>query len=281
MIQYRKMKHADIPAGLALCRSAGWNQLAADWEIFLKESPDGCMVAVDETRKVVGTVTTINYEDRFSWIGMVLVDPLKKKQGVGTQLLHEALTILKNQKSIRLDATPAGREIYLRLNFTDEYPLKRMYTLSPVTPETLRAEVTQMNKHDLDPIFVIDEEVFGANRKNLLLHLWKNNRQLAHVLKIHDRVVAYCFGRNGYLFTHIGPVIGENVDHAKQLVAAALQNCKRNPVSLDVSHNNEWLDWLSSMGFKEQRSFMRMYRGSNDSPGKVEKQFAILGPEFG
>lgn len=78
MIEYRKMLKSDIAAGLALCRAAGWNQLEKDWNLFLELAPEGARVAIDEDGKVVGTVTTINYEDRFSWIGMVLVDPGKK-----------------------------------------------------------------------------------------------------------------------------------------------------------------------------------------------------------
>ena len=36
MIAYREMTPDDIPAGLNLCRLAGWNQLARDWELFLQ-----------------------------------------------------------------------------------------------------------------------------------------------------------------------------------------------------------------------------------------------------
>src|SRR5690349_4279254 len=126
MIEYRKMTLGDIDAGLSLCRSAGWNQLENDWKLFLTLSPDGARVAIDETGKVIGTVTTISYEYHFSWIGMVLVDPEKKRQGIGTHLLREALRVLENMDTIKLDATPAGREVYLKLGFVDEYMLSRM-----------------------------------------------------------------------------------------------------------------------------------------------------------
>jgi hypothetical protein len=51
---------------------------------------------------------------------------------------------------------------------------------------------------------------------------------------------------------------------------------------LDISHvDQKWKAWLTSIGFIEQRSLTRMYKGRNSRPGKPEKQFAILGPEFG
>ncbi len=83
-------------------------------------------MAVDEEGKVAGTVATVRYEDHFSWIGMVLVDPARKRQGIGIQLLREALQILSGEETVKLDATPEGRQIYLQLDFVDEYPLTRM-----------------------------------------------------------------------------------------------------------------------------------------------------------
>ena len=126
MIAYREMTPDDIPAGLNLCRLAGWNQLARDWELFLKIHSNGCRVGVDDDGNVVGTVTTIPYENHFAWIGMVLVDPSKRRQGIGTQLLREALQLTADHETIKLDATPAGREVYLKLGFVDEYRIIRM-----------------------------------------------------------------------------------------------------------------------------------------------------------
>src|SRR5262249_51819494 len=66
---FRDVTPADIAAGLELCRAARWNQTERDWELFLQLSPEGCRVAVMDER-VVGTVATAPYEDRFAWIGM-------------------------------------------------------------------------------------------------------------------------------------------------------------------------------------------------------------------
>jgi hypothetical protein len=38
---------------------------------------------------------------------------------------------------------------------------------------------------------------------------------------------------------------------------------------------------LRSAGFTYSRPLVRMYRGSNDHPGRPERLCAILGPEFG
>ena len=280
MIAFRSMRSNDIPAGLALCRASGWNQLAPDWEIFLQLSPDDCRIATKNDR-VIGTVTTIRYQKFFSWIGMVLVDPRNRGQGIGIQLLHDALQILRNEETIKLDATPAGREIYLRLNFVDEYRLSRMSINGP--PKNLEVSATRpIHKKDISRVANFDREIFGADRQPLLEWMLEGAPEYAFIIEDNNDVQGYCLGRHGHDFTHIGPVIATNSGIAKDLVSAALFNCVDQPVILDAMHfDPEWIEWLSSIGFTEQRSFIRMYRGRNRFPGLPENQFAILGPELG
>lgn len=283
MIRYRLMTPADIPAGLSLCRSAGWNQIARDWELFLTLSPEGCLVAIDDQGKVAGTVTTVRYADRFSWIGMVLVDPEKQRQGIGLGLLRESLQVLHPEETVKLDATPAGRGVYLKLNFTDEYRLSRMH-MAEVSVAALPASVTArpVTAADLPALLDFDREVFGADRKPILEWLLNGGQQYAFLVNEKTRIRGYCFGRSGHNFTHIGPVISEDIDTAIQLVSAALRNCIGSQVVVDALHHTpEWIHGLTSIGFYEQRPLIRMFRGTNTWPGIPEKQFAILGPEFG
>jgi GNAT superfamily N-acetyltransferase len=273
MIEYRKMLKSDIAAGLALCRAAGWNQLENDWNLFLDLAPEGARVAIGEDGKVVGTVTTINYEDRFSWIGMVLVDPEKKRQGIGTQLLREALKILQRLDTVKLDATPAGREVYLKMAFVDEYILSRMVLTAKAN--AVPNKVINVSDEHFDYILQQDKNVFGASRENLLKRMFKNYPKLSFTINN-----SFSFGRKGFNFTQIGPVIAEGIDDAKHLVIAALNNIE-GPVVIDVMDNSPFQQWLMSLGFTEQRKLIRMYRGKNSYPGIPAKQFAILGPEFG
>ena len=277
MIHYRKMTADDIDASLALCRSAGWNQLENDWKLFLDLTPGGSSVAIDENGKVVGTAATIDYEDHFSWIGMVLVNPEKKRQGIGTQLLREALKTLEKQETAKLDATPAGREVYLKLGFVDEYTLSRMVLREKSKLPFSDAAQTKME--DISSILHEDEKVFGASRRELLKRIYQNNPELSFIIKT-DAHTGYSFGRKGYNFTQIGPVIAHDEAGAMQLVSAAL-NKLNGPVVIDVMDNSPFQQWLKQLGFTEQRKLIRMYRGTNAYPGIPEKQFAILGPEFG
>ncbi len=285
MIHYRDMSPADIEAGLALCRASRWNQVRRDWELFLCLSPHGCRVAVKDER-VIGTVATVCYEDRFSWIGMVLVDPAERGQGIGTQLLHEALAVLEDEQSIRLDATPAGHAVYEKLGFVDEYNLSRMERPLPVSE--MRSEnnpARPVTEADLPQVHEMDREVFGTDRSLTLKWMLEGAPGYAWVITRGSRIRGYMFGRHGFNFEHIGPVIAEDYETARQLVIACLNTQQKGQARsfiLDASrHDAEWKLWLESIGFKEQRPFIRMFYGANPYPGLPEKQFAILGPEFG
>src|SRR5258707_9241947 len=119
MIRIRTMTAADLPLGLRLCRSAGWNQTEADWQRFLDLQPDGCFVA-EYNGTPAGTTTTCIFGS-VAWIAMVLVEESARGRGIGTALLHHALEFLDDRgvATIRLDATPLGLSLYERLGFVE------------------------------------------------------------------------------------------------------------------------------------------------------------------
>jgi ribosomal protein S18 acetylase RimI-like enzyme len=282
-MMFRKMEWTDIPSGLSLCRSAGWNQRSRDWEIFLKLDPQGNRVCVNDEGNVIGTVTTIRYGNHFAWIGMVLVDPNHQRKGIGFGLLEESMQVLKNENCIKLDATPAGRQVYVKLGFEDEYELSRM-SASSIHNQHLVSHPTAaaLTSDDFERVRSLDLKVFGADRMMLLSQMLDGAPELAFQVTEDDHLKGYCFGRPGYRYTHIGPVVATSVEVAKDVVSAALKHVGNKPVILDVPHHDEsWLDWLKSLGFSVLRPFIRMYRGNNQWPGIPQNQFAILGPEFG
>jgi GNAT superfamily N-acetyltransferase len=279
-IAYRDMTMADIPAGLLLCRQAGWNQVARDWEIFLKLSPRGCRVAT-ALGQVVGTVASISYQDRFSWIGMVLVHPDYRKQGLGMELLRQAMAILPPGQTIKLDATAAGRQVYLKYGFVDEFELSRMEAKIDQPPRQPKA-ARLIQKADLPALAAFDEQRFGAHRGPLLTFVFEASRGLSFIADGANGISGYLLARHGNEFIHLGPVVAESREVAIVLVLEALASCSGRRVIIDSPQFDEgWREWLKSLGFSEQRTLMRMYHGNNDHPGLAGMQYAILGPEFG
>jgi GNAT superfamily N-acetyltransferase len=279
MVTTAPMRPEHIPDGLRLCRAAAWNQTARDWARFLDEAPDGARIATVDGR-VVGTAATIRYGDAFGWIGMVLVDPAARGRGIGTRLFDEALGLLSDIPVARLDATPAGYPLYLKRGFVEEYRLHRMTITSAASRQPVAAGVRAVRPDDLTGMLAVDVTAFGAARATMLRWMLEGAPEMAWLADDGTRVRGFVLGRHGHVFDHIGPVIAADVDTAAALTVAALAATSR-PVVLDATpHVPGWLEWLTSRGFVEQRELIRMTRGAAPATER-ERQFAILGPEFG
>ncbi|MBK9314501.1 MAG: GNAT family N-acetyltransferase [Acidobacteria bacterium] len=281
-ISFRSMRPGDIPSGLRLCRAAHWNQTGRDWELFIKLSPQGCRVAL-RNEYVIGTVATVCYEDRFSWIGMVLVDPAERGQGIAGSLMAEAMNALKDMPSTRLDATPAGHAVYRKLGFVDEYTLSRMEVVADRRDFGCSGNPGRpMTERDLPDVAIFDRDVFGADRHVILEWMFDGAPEYAWITEERGRITGYAFGRHGFNFEQIGPVVALDQQDARHLVAACLSQGKDKRFILDATHHeSDWRAWLESIGFIEQRPFIRMFYRDNPFPGMPHNQFAILGPEFG
>ena len=125
-IQVRSLTVTDLSFAEELSQLAGWNQTHQDWRRLLDYEPDGCFLADLEGRPA-GTVTTTSYGTTLGWIGMMLVHPESRRQGVATALMQQSLNYLREKgvACIKLDATPAGQPVYERLGFTAEWEFCR------------------------------------------------------------------------------------------------------------------------------------------------------------
>jgi GNAT superfamily N-acetyltransferase len=275
----RTMTNADIPAGMRLKDLAGWNQTPADWLCFLESSPQGCFVA-EVGGMVVGTAATIVYEGRFAWIGMVLVDPEYRGRGIGTRLLEKTIEHLDGIGigTMKLDATPAGRPIYQRLGFVDEYEIER-WLLKRAVPQASSAS----GPHSVsDAVLQLDHEIFGADRVHLLRSLVAENPDFALAAGRDGEIAGYAFGRRGTLADHLGPWMAHEEKNATELLDEFLRRSRREIVFVDALKDRRFVsELLAARGFTVSRPLTRMVRGPNLYPGRPDLLCAILGPEFG
>ena len=275
------MTAEDIPAGLALCRASRWNQLARDWEQFLRLDPHGAAVAVRNGR-VIGSVATLRFGDRFAWISMVLVDPAERGQGVGRALLLHGLSLLDGIVA-RLDATPAGEVLYRKLGFEAEYGLARFQRdAAPLPNAGAEPHVGALGSSDWPALLAWDADVFGADRSAMLQWLADGAPEYAWVSRSAGRIDGFLLGRHGHAFEHLGPVIAADVNAARRLVSTCLALHPGRSFIIDApDHHPEWQVWLTQAGFTMQRPFTRMFRGDHRHRGRPGHVFASIGPEFG
>jgi ribosomal protein S18 acetylase RimI-like enzyme len=277
-MRIRQMARRDIPAGMQLKETAHWNQTKADWEFFLSAHSEGCFVSEVDNR-VVGTVTTIVYEDRFAWIGMLLVDREFRNCGIGRALLQQAIQHLDSRgiPCMRLDATPQGRPLYKKLGFVVEYEIERWRVKRRGTQTNCGATAPRLGK-----ALQLDREVFGADRSALLRALAQSAPEFVQVLVGPTGVSGYSFGRHGSHSDQLGPWVAHDESGAEQMLDTFLARSARESIVVDCVKSNPWARGaLAARGFELARPLTRMRRGENIHPGRPEVVCAILGPEFG
>jgi len=270
-----------IPFGMQLKDMAGWNQLPVDWERFIQWEPQGCFLALSEGERA-GTAITINYDNRFGWVGMVLVHPDQRRKGIGTKLLMVCIEYLESSGvgAVKLDATPMGKQLYDTIGFVDEYMVERHQVRAASRGEQTGVEaLTESHLHAIAPI---DLEAFGADRTRVLARLQSEEQTDAFVAFGPSGPDGYIFVRPGMNADYIGPWVATSTDVATRLLGQALDARAGRDVLIDVSLANESAPQIiADHGFTKQRHLIRMYRGSNDYPGRAELVYSVTGPEVG
>jgi GNAT superfamily N-acetyltransferase len=281
-LDVRDMTEADLEDGVRLSRASGWNQTIEDWRLLLSLGPGLFRVAVEEGR-IVAAGGAVRYGDALAWICMILVDPARRGRGLGTRIFDdvldrtEALVRTSGLRVAGLDATPAGRGIYVQRGFQDAGGIVRMRA-----QEAAHAPggVRPLAAEDLAAVLAFDRDVFGADRGAVLRWAFASAPDLAWVGR-RAGTTAYCFGRHGDHSDQVGPVVADDPALAREFVSACLSRPRSRPLVVDARTDPAWLAALAGMGFREQRPFTRMYRGEARPAARPALELAVFGPEFG
>jgi ribosomal protein S18 acetylase RimI-like enzyme len=283
-ITLRPLRFEDLSVADELRHAAGWNQTPADWRRLLSLDPEGCFAAVDQD-KVVGTATTTSYGTGLAWIGMVLVHPSRRNQGIGRQLLTTCLEYLRGKgvKCIKLDATPAGQILYETMGFQVEWPLDRWMKAESGAPEIAcpaRVPAT-VKTDDWDEILQLDRQVFGGERAALLRLLGKDSIQTVVCRGTDGGMEGFGFLRSGVHADYIGPVVAQT-EEAGQSIAHRFLHASLRPLIWDIpAPCAEASAWAAKWGFVRQRPLGRMYLGKNEAVGLPQNVWGISDPATG
>jgi ribosomal protein S18 acetylase RimI-like enzyme len=284
-ISVRLMSPRDIPFADSLRSMAGWNQTVHDWAGFLAFAPNGCFIAeVDGVP--AGTATTILYEGKVGWIGMVLVHPEKRRLGVGNALLRHTIASLRSQGAIaiKLDATPAGKNVYLPLGFCEEYNLTRFEGNVPTAapPSSAEHDVQSFTAAHIQQVADFDLRVFGVARPSVFSSLITRSPNLCFVTYDRSSVCGYLIAREGATALQLGPWAARSPDIAISLFRTFMDQTPGRRLFLDIPGPNlDAARYLGSVGFKSQRDFTRMYLGANPLPGTPTLVYGTSGAEKG
>lgn len=252
--------------------------------------------------------------DSVAWISMVLVLPEHRRQGYAKRLLRDALAWLSEPAQRHLlpvlDATPAGREVYLQEGFSDSWGFTRWQSEASSTKpgmlntladrsersvsirslaSTSQAGVPDTLKNEL---LRLDCTAFGADRSQLIAALIERAPQSAWfataVVAGEPCVSGYVLARPGRNATQIGPLVALDLTSARALLAQVLARVD-TPLFIDIPDEQlAFRELVEASGFTAQRPFTRMvFRSERNelieqqAPGDPSVIWAVAGPELG
>lgn len=232
----------------------------------------------------------------FAWVSMVLVLPAWRGHGLAGELMRHALAELAARR-LRpvLDATPAGRPVYLKQGFVDGWSFTRWRLPSgaggapPGAPRRAPGRgVRPRASGDWPAIEALDSAAFGANRLPLLRTLARRLPQVAWVAEQGAGLSGYLLGRDGRTALQLGPLVADDDRRALALLQAALPevaataSASGRDVIVDLRDECRGIAaWLQGIGFASERSFMRMVHGGGSPPGDAARMVLLAGPELG
>ena len=279
-VEIRLLFESDIPSAMRLKEAAGWNQTEADWRRLLLLEPNGCFAALRDDR-LVGTTTTTTY-DQLAWIGMVLVDPQHRRQGIAAKLMSVALDYLNGKvETIKLDATALGQPVYEKFGFEVESTVERWTGTANSTGRETENQ-TVLEPDEISDLLDLDLLAFSADRSELIERLIDDSYVSPVLMRAEDGALSgYALARSGTKKTYVGPVVANDPRVIQTLLDRMLGQLSSRDVYIDI--NKECISntgVLSERGFAKERELIRMVKGGPDrktSPLVV----AIAGPEVG
>lgn len=299
---------ADVAGGMLLSAGAGWNQTPDDWAFFIEQGHAiGFKTA---SGLLIATAAALAYGGGFGWVSMVLVAPDWRHRGLASLLVDNCVKRLRAlDVTPVLDATPAGQPVYRHLGFRVGFEFERWEgTLQAAPAPSDRAAghashteddrfdtdtrddrpdigsadddaaIRRATRSDLDVIAALDQAATGIGRRALLQNVLERSGTQAWIARDGS---GFAIARDGQRATQLGPMVAADPAQAIAFLAKALR-ARAGRVFLDVPQRwRELATWLEARGFVRQRPFARMALGAAVPFACGDRQFALVGPEFG
>ncbi|TWC17525.1 acetyltransferase (GNAT) family protein [Pseudomonas sp. SJZ085] len=276
--RYRPMTAADVTAAHALSVRLKWPHRLEDWAM-LQRIAEG-FVAEDGDR-LIGTAFTCP-QGAYATIGLVIVSDDYQGQGIGRKLMDLALEACTPRTAI-LNATLAGAPLYISQGFVEfGHILQHQGQAQAIDPPALSAgeQCRPLTVADRARLLELANAGSGLDRETVLNDL---SDVVEHAVGIErdGQLRAFAilrpFGR-GHC---VGPIVAQNPEQAKHLIATLLARVPDQFFRIDTPADCGLSDWLDAAGLKQVDKVAQMARGTPPQSVGGVKQFALVSQAIG
>ncbi|WGO91448.1 GNAT family N-acetyltransferase [Pseudomonas viciae] len=275
---YRSMTTADVPSAHTLSVQLKWPHRLEDWAM-LQRIAEGFVV--EDQGRLIGTAFTCA-QGSYATIGLVIVDDEYQGQGIGRKLMELAIEACGSRTAI-LNATLAGAPLYASQGFVDFGHIQQHQgqALVPALPElTVGEQCRVLTAADQAELIKLANAGSGLDREAVLNDLFD---VVEHAVGIeHDgHLCAFALLRPFGRGRCIGPVIAQNPEQARHLIAVLLAQVPDAFVRIDIPSNSGLAPWLEAAGLKQVDTVAQMARGTPPEARGDVRQFALVTQAIG
>jgi GNAT superfamily N-acetyltransferase len=271
----RPMSKAELGVALDWAAAEGWNPGLQDAESFHAADPEGFFLA-ECAGEALGCICAIAYDETFGYVGLFIIRPPYRKQGLGHRLLNVALRHVQG-RNVGLDAANAMQEVYGRYGFEFAYHTIRHHCAGGGKAPAGLIDLTSV---PFDEIQRYDATVFPTARATFLSRWIAQSSASLAVIREQELagygVLRAC--REGY---KIGPLFADDPEIADALFQGLSARAAGAPVFLDTPDANpDAIELAKRRGLTPIFDAARMFtRGA--PPGRIDHCYGVTTLELG
>lgn len=277
-LQIRNLRPEEISMALDWAAAEGWNPGLADAACFAIPDADGLFVG-EIDGEPIATVSCVNYDDRFAFLGFYIVRAAFRGSGHGLRIWNAAIAHA-GARVIGLDGVVAQQGNYKKSGFQLAYANIR-YGGIAAAPRKPRADVVALDTIPFAIVEADDATVFPAPRSAFLRAWIGSPGHIARALLRDGKLAAWGVIRPCRTGCKIGPLVAGDRPAAEAVVHALLASAENREVFLDVpAINREAIALADSLGLKPVFETARMYTGPLP-PLRIDRVFGVTSFELG
>jgi GNAT superfamily N-acetyltransferase len=270
----RPMKASEIALAIDWAAAEGWNPGLADAGCFATVDPEGFLIGElhDQT---TATISVINYDDRFAFLGFYIVRPDCRGQGYGWRTWQAGMAHA-GTRTVGLDGVVAQQENYRKSGFALAY---RNVRYGGRISAAAAPGVVALDQVPFEAI--VENDVFPAPRVAFLRAWVSAPGHVGRAIVEDGHLRAWGVIRPARRGFKIGPLLADDRAHAERILAALAAAAGGNELFLDVPETNaEAVALAKAHGLTPVFETARMYTGPI-RPMRIERVFGVTTFELG
>lgn len=276
-LHIRNLSPEEITIAGDWAAAEGWNPGRGDAACFAIPDARGFFVG-EIDGEPVATVSCVNYDDRFAFLGFYIVRSGFRGAGHGLRIWNAAIAHA-GARVIGLDGVVAQQDNYRKSGFKLAYANIRYGGNVAAPPKP--ADVVALDTIPFAPVEADDATVFPAAR-GAFLRAWINTPgHLGRALLRDGKLAAWGVIRPCRTGHKIGPLVADDRGAAEAIAQALLASAGAGEIFLDVpAVNREAIALAESLGLRPVFETARMYTGPIP-PLRIDRVFGVTSFELG